>query len=160
MKLSRMYTTLLLGLFTFSFVLVGCGDDKDGDAAGDDAGTEATSSESSGSSDGGSLGDLSKELYETLASIESVDDAKAAEGKIGEIFDNMAEQMREVKDDPSKAMEMQTDPTYMEYQEKMQEQITKLTTENPQIGMEIGRIMLDNSEKLMEVAQEMMEEHM
>ncbi len=146
-----------LFLMLFAAPLIGCGGDEeaaDGDTTEADGSTDEAG-ESSG--DGGSMASLQKELYETILAIETVEDAKAADEKIGEIFSGMADLMREMKDDPQAAMAMQNDPEYTKYSDMMTEHIEKISTEDPMVGLEIGTIMLKHADKVMEAATEMLD---
>lgn len=145
---------LLLGLLAAP--ISGCGGDDDSDGAEAGETSEGVESEG-GSEDGHSMASLQKELYEAVLKIETVEDAKAADAEIGAIFSKMADQIRRSADDPTAAMEQQNDPEYAEYQEKMSDHIQKISMSSPMVGIEIGKLMMKHSDKIIDAASELLD---
>ncbi len=145
---------LLLGLLAAP--LTGCGDDAEGENAEADQTGETVESDL-GSEGGESMASLQKDLYDVIMKIETVEDAKAADAEVGAIFSKMADQIRASADNPDAAMDQQNDPEYLEYQEKMTDHIQKISMESPMVGLEIGKLMMKHSDKIMSAASEMLD---
>ena len=150
-------TALLLALGLIAAPLTGCGGDDEADGADTEETTEAQEVESSPSAEGvaGEMASLQKELYEVILGIETVEDAEAADPKVEEIYTKMADLIRTHANDPAMAA-AQADPAAREYEQKMQEHITKISTENPQVGLAIGSLMMKHLDKLTEAATDIM----
>lgn len=150
-------TALLLALGLTAAPLVGC----NGDDAEEGTDTETTSeAEQTESADAegvaGEMASLQKDLYDVIVSIETVEDAEAADPKVEAIYTKMADLIREHANDPSLAA-AQSDPASVEYQEKMQEHVMKISTENPELGLAIGSLMMKHIDKLTDAAGDILE---
>lgn len=152
-------TALLLALGLTAAPLVGCNGDDAEEGTDTETTSEAEQSESeSADAEGvaGEMASLQKDLYDVILSIETVEDAEAADPKVEAIYTEMADLIREHANDPSLAA-AQSDPATREYEQKMQEHMMKISTENPQLGLAIGSLMMKHIDKLTAAAGDILE---
>ena len=157
---------LMLGAFLFSFTLVGCSDDAGEDADAAEVDVEVTADEG-GDFDAGeikeSMLELNEKMYEIISGIESVEDAKEAEEEIGEVFEQLAENLKAGMHNPEAMQtmeaEMAQDPKMQEWDQKIGAAIETLRSEHPEAAAELDRVMQTHQQKMqqamMEAAQSM-----
>lgn len=171
MTQSNWLRILMLGVLIFSLPLVGCSDGADSDEAGDttevaDAGNgtvEAADFDADEIKE--DMLEMNEEMFELISGIESVEDVQAADEKIGEIFEELAENMRSGMQNPAEMqkmeMEMQQDPKMQEWDQKINTAMETLRTEHPEAAAELDKVMQKHSQKMqqvmMEAAQQMQE---
>lgn len=163
MQVSNWFKIFMLGMMVFSLTAVGCGDDgetTDDAAEGTEAAADAGSDDAAGDMKSAML-DMTKEMYDIVDGIESVDDVKAADDEIGKIFDNLVENMRGMFKDPSAMTQMQTmmeeDSELKEWGEKMEAAIAKLEADHPEAAAELDGVMQKHSMKMMTLMSEAMQ---
>lgn len=150
-------TALLLALGLTAVPLVGCGGDEEEERTDTEMTSEVEESESAGGEGvAGEMASLQKDLYDVILSIETVEDAEGADPKVEEIYTKMADLIREHANDPSLAA-AQSDPAAREYEQKMQEHMMKISTENPELGLAIGSLMMKHIDKLTAAAGDILE---
>jgi hypothetical protein len=145
-------TTLLLALGLSTVPIFGCGGDEEEEGTESEMSSDVDQTESEGG-DGvaGEMASLQKDLHDVILSIETVDDAEAADPKVEAIYTQMADLIRKYANDPSLAS-AQSDPAAREYEQKMQDHLMKISTENPQLGLAIGSLMMKHIDKLTDAA--------
>lgn len=163
----RLLRIFMLGAALFSFTLVGCGDD-DGETG------EATDVDTLRTDDAADLGDgdledlkesmieMSQEMHEIVIDIESVEDVRDADEEIGDVFDDLVENLRTaMKKNPAAMQRAETeladDPEMKEWSQKMDAAMASLRADHPEAADELDRVMQKHSMKLMALVGEMMQ---
>jgi len=150
-------TALLLALGLMATPLVGCGGDDEEEGTDTETTSEVEQGESTDAEGvAGEMASLQKDLYDVILSIESVEDAEAADPKVEAIYTRMADLIREHANDPNLAA-AQSDPATREYEKKMQDHMMKISTENPELGLAIGTLMMKHIDKLTAAAGDILE---
>ena len=156
-----LFKTFPLMFVMLSLVVVSCTSEVDEVQKGDTTEGDAIEETSSPVTEKGSsnevtdnAGDLQEDLYNILIDINSVEDAKAADENIGEIFNKRALLMRSTSSDPSEALAMQDDPKFIEFEQKVNEQMDAIVSQDPRVGIEVTEIMLKHGKKLIDALTE------
>ncbi len=162
MQKSTLFRLFMLGMTFVSLTIIGCGSDDDAAAEGDDTTAETVSEES------GDMGDMksamltmTKKMYDIMQDIETVEDVEEADEEIGEIFDDMVENMRGAMKDPQAMMnmeqEMQNDPEMKEWSDKMDAAMEKMKADKPEVAAALEGTIQKHAMKLMTLVGEAMQ---
>ena len=165
MKLANRMTALLLGMLTFGFVLVGCGDDKKDDANKD--GKEGTEEQTSDAGSGEAVDmktamlDMTKRMHGIISDIESVDDVNAAEGDITAVFDDLVDNLGAAMKGGATMQDMEgmmsgDDPEMKEWTDKMETLTKDLEAKSPEAATRLEAVMSQQGMRLMSVVMENM----
>ena len=166
MTQSNWLRIFMLGTFLFSFTLIGCGDDaeEDADTTEVDVDVENNGAEA-GDVDTEDLKEamleMTKDMHDIVSEIETVEDVQEADEEIGEIFDDLVENMRGAMKNPEalQAMEqeVENDPEVKEWSDKMDAAMAQLQTDHPEAAAELEKVMQKHSMKLMALIGEAMQ---
>lgn len=166
MTQSNWLRIFMLGTFLFSFTLIGCGDEAEGDDADttevdvnvDDA---AAAGEVDAEELKGAMIDMSKQMHGIISEVETVEDVQAADEEIGEIFDDLVENMRGAMKNPaafqSMEQEIENDPEMKEWSQKMDAAMEQLKADHPEAAAELEKVMQKHAMKLMALVGEAMQ---
>jgi hypothetical protein len=168
MTQSKWLRVLMLGVFIFSLPLIACSNDAD-DAEGADI--DDTTDVSNGSATAAdfdaeeireSMLKMNQEMFDIISGIESVEDVQEADEEIGEIFEDLAANMRSGMQNPTEMqkmeMEMQQDPKMQEWDQKINAAMETLRTEHPEAAAELDKVMQKHGQKMQQVMMEAAEQ--
>ena len=164
MQKNTFFKIFMLGMMLVSFTVVGCESDAEEAAEGEDTPAENVSAEEA-SGDAGDMKaamlEMTREMYDIVQDVESIEDVEEADEEIGEIFDEMVENMRGAMKDPSAMMameqEMQNDPEMKEWSEKMDAAMNKMKEEKPEVAAALEASIQKHAMKLMTLVGEAMQ---
>ena len=159
MKIANRMTALLLGMLTFGFVLVGCGDDKADDAPAGDETTENAEATEGGDVDlKASMMTMADEMHDIVSGINSVEDVEAAKGDITKVFDGLiADMTSAIKGGTSMEefgamMEDENDPEMKAVSEKMEKAVADLEERSPEAATALEEVMNKEGMRMMTAA--------
>lgn len=153
----RKIFSLLFAIGLLGLPVTGCGGEEEEEGTDTEVSLETEDQGNDASGAASSMASLQKDLYDVIIGIETVEDAEAADGEVGEIFTEMADLIRKYGDDPEAAAAAQNDPQTKELEQKMQDHIQKISMKDPKVGLAIGQLMLRHSDKVMKAATEVLD---
>ena len=155
------FKLFFMSLLVSSFVIVGCGDDKDGVDDDNEEQSEATSGSSEDFVEDfkDQMIDMSKQMLEVAEDVESVEDAEAAEPKIEKamndfamLVDDLANNMDNMTMKEAMALQkmqdIENDPEVKEWMQKADDAMAKLRTDHPDAAAKLEELGQKHSSKL------------